>query len=105
MTTFTVLVSKDMGGSQNFSDYDDESEEYDCPEQEKAMRHFQSVFLPVFYSLIFVLGIAGNSFMITVLLRRLRSLRITEIYLLHLALADLMFLFTYPIYAADAMAQ
>lgn len=34
--------------------------------------------------------------MITVLLRRRRLLRITEIYLLHLALADLMLLFTFP---------
>lgn len=34
--------------------------------------------------------------MMTVLLRRRNSLRITEIYLLHLALADLMLLLTFP---------
>lgn len=39
--------------------------------------------------------------MITVLLRRWRQLRITEIYLLHLALADLMLLFTLPFVIID----
>ncbi|KAM7398977.1 hypothetical protein PAMP_018274 [Pampus punctatissimus] len=48
------------------------------------------------YSLIFVLGMAGNGLMIMVLLRRWRLLRITEIYLLHLALADLILLCTFP---------
>ncbi|KAK2846671.1 hypothetical protein Q5P01_009670 [Channa striata] len=54
------------------------------------------LFQPILYSFIFLLGVAGNGLMITVLLRRLRFLRITEIYLLHLALADLMLLFTFP---------
>ncbi|XP_067451397.1 C-X-C chemokine receptor type 5-like isoform X2 [Thunnus thynnus] len=50
----------------------------------------------VLYGLIFLLGMAGNGLMITVLLRHWRLLRITEIYLLHLALADLMLLCTFP---------
>lgn len=60
------------------------------------LQTFQAVIQPVLYSLIFLLGVAGNGLMITVLLRRWRLLRITEIYLLHLALADLMLLFTFP---------
>lgn len=39
--------------------------------------------------------------MITVLFRRLRFLRITEIYLLHLALADLLLLLTFPFDIAE----
>lgn len=45
---------------------------------------------------ILLLGLASNGLMIAVLLRRWRLLRISEIYLLHLALADLMLLFTFP---------
>ncbi|XP_051253190.1 C-X-C chemokine receptor type 5 [Dicentrarchus labrax] len=55
-----------------------------------------SKFLMALYIFIFLLGVAGNGLMITVLLRRRHLLRITEIYLLHLAVADLMLLFTLP---------
>uniref|UniRef100_A0A3Q3VSC6 G-protein coupled receptors family 1 profile domain-containing protein n=1 Tax=Mola mola TaxID=94237 RepID=A0A3Q3VSC6_MOLML len=50
----------------------------------------------VLYGGILLLGVAGNGVMIAVLLRRRRLLRVSEIYLLHLALADLMLLFTFP---------
>ncbi|XP_072313087.1 C-X-C chemokine receptor type 5 [Eucyclogobius newberryi] len=102
MTIYTVFESEDMAEPENVTDYDNLND-YDCPEEEKAMQHFHAVFLPVFYSLIFVLGVAGNGLMMTVLLRRLHFLRITEIYLLHLALADLMLLFTFPFDGADAV--
>lgn len=42
--------------------------------------------------------------MTTVLLRRWRLLRINEIYLLHLALADLMLLFTFPFTVTENLA-
>uniref|UniRef100_A0A8C6WEF9 Chemokine (C-X-C motif) receptor 5 n=1 Tax=Neogobius melanostomus TaxID=47308 RepID=A0A8C6WEF9_9GOBI len=99
-SNYTFYESEDMGDSDNFT-YDDNVDA--CQTEEKAMQHFHAVFLPVFYSLIFVLGVAGNSLMIAVLLRPRHFLRITEIYLLHLALADLMLLFTFPFEAADAV--
>ncbi|XP_033832721.2 C-X-C chemokine receptor type 5 [Periophthalmus magnuspinnatus] len=93
-----------MGEPDNVTDYGSLFDyEYDCQMQEKAMQLFHSVFLPVFYSLTFVLGVAANGLMITVLLRRRHFLRISEIYLLHLALADLMLLFTFPFDVADAV--
>ncbi|XP_030600190.1 C-X-C chemokine receptor type 5 isoform X2 [Archocentrus centrarchus] len=67
-----------------------------------SLHSFYTVFLPVLYSVIFLLGVAGNGLMITVLLTRCRRLRITEIYLLHLAMADLMLLFTIPFNVADS---
>lgn len=66
-----------------------------------GLQTFDPVFQPVFHSLIFLLGVVGNGLMITVLLRRRRLLRIAEIYLLHLALADLMLLFTFPFSLVD----
>lgn len=67
-----------------------------CDDDGIGLRVFHAVFQPVLYSLIFLLGVAGNGLMITILLRRWRRLRITEIYLLHLALSDLMLLLTFP---------
>ncbi|XP_040901691.1 C-X-C chemokine receptor type 5 [Toxotes jaculatrix] len=82
--------------SQNFTDFT-------CEEKELGLETFYAVFQPVLYSLIFLLGMVGNGLMITVLLRRWHLLRITEIYLLHLALADLMFLLTLPFHVADSV--
>lgn len=101
-TIYTFYQSKDMAESENFTYYDDNSTD-SCQNEEKAMQHFHAAFLPVFYSTTFVLGVAGNGLMITILLRPRHFLRITEIYLLHLALADLMLLFTFPFEAADAV--
>lgn len=70
-------------------------------DEEIGLQTFRAVFQPLLYSLIFLLGVAGNGLMITVLLRRWRLLRITEIYLLHLALADLVLLFTFPFNVVD----
>ncbi|XP_029963996.1 C-X-C chemokine receptor type 5 [Salarias fasciatus] len=69
-----------------------------------GLQTFYKVFKPVLYSLIFVMGVAGNGLMITVLLTRRRQLRITEIYLLHLALADLLLLFTLPFDVVGSVA-
>ncbi|XP_007124632.1 C-C chemokine receptor type 8 [Physeter macrocephalus] len=52
--------------------------------------------LAVFYCLLFVFGLLGNSLVILVLVtcKKLRS--ITDIYLLNLALSDLLFVFSFP---------
>ncbi|XP_004676349.1 PREDICTED: C-C chemokine receptor type 8 [Condylura cristata] len=52
--------------------------------------------LAVIYCLLFILGLLGNSLVILVLIscKRLRS--ITDIYLLNLALSDLLFVFSFP---------
>ncbi|XP_040030534.2 C-X-C chemokine receptor type 3 isoform X2 [Gasterosteus aculeatus] len=71
-----------------------------CDDEGISLRTFQ----PVLYSLIFLLGVSGNGLMTTVLLRRRHHLRITEIYLLHLALADLLLLFTFPFDVVNAAA-
>ncbi|XP_027788194.1 atypical chemokine receptor 2 [Marmota flaviventris] len=57
---------------------------------------FGRVFLPVFYSLIFVLGLSGNLLLLVVLLRYVPCRRMTEIYLLNLAISNLLFVVTLP---------
>ncbi|XP_038549152.1 C-X-C chemokine receptor type 5 [Micropterus salmoides] len=104
--TYLVFEPSGSEGPVNLTDYenytDDSTVEFDCPQNEMGLQTFYDVFKPVLYSLIFLLGVAGNGLMITVLLRRRHLLRITEIYLLHLALADLMLLFTFPFEAVDS---
>ncbi|KAM6987413.1 C-X-C chemokine receptor type 5 [Tautogolabrus adspersus] len=81
--------------------YYENTTDFTCGDEEKGLQTFQLVFQPVLYSLIFLLGVAGNGLMTTVLLSHWRLLRITEIYLLHLAFADLMLLFTLPFSVVD----
>ncbi|KAL2084724.1 hypothetical protein ACEWY4_020242 [Coilia grayii] len=75
-----------------------------CTEEAGGMQLFQKVFLPLVYGLVFVLGAVGNGVMVTVLLRHKGSLRITEIYLVHLGLADLLLLSTFPFVVAKELA-
>ncbi|XP_024132830.1 C-X-C chemokine receptor type 5 [Oryzias melastigma] len=76
-----------------------------CDEKELGLQSFRSIVQPVLYSIIFLLGLTGNGLMITILLRRRHRLRITEIYLLHLAVADLMLLSTFPFETIDGIAN
>lgn len=57
---------------------------------------FGRIFLPVFYSLIFVLGLGGNLLLLVVLLRYVPHRRMAEIYLLNLAISNLLFVVTLP---------
>ncbi|TKS80707.1 C-X-C chemokine receptor type 5 [Collichthys lucidus] len=93
MDVYVHILLQEYVDNETYSDYG--SEDY-CGDEEKGLQTFHAMFQTVLYSLIFLVGVAGNGLMITVLLRRRRLLRITEIYLLHLALADLMLLFTFP---------
>lgn len=98
--SFTAFEMEYAEDADNWTDY---SGDYDtiCDKEELGLQSFYTVFLTVLYSVIFLLGIAGNGLMITVLLTRWRQLRITEIYLLHLALADLMLIFMLPFDAVN----
>ena len=57
---------------------------------------FGRVFLPLFYSLIFVLGLVGNLLLLAVMLRFVPRRRMTETYLLNLAISNLLFVVTLP---------
>ncbi|XP_023371705.1 atypical chemokine receptor 2 isoform X2 [Otolemur garnettii] len=61
-----------------------------------AVVAFSKVFLPVFYSLIFVLGLSGNLLLLVVLLRYVPRRQMAEVYLLNLAISNLLFVVTLP---------
>ncbi|NXY71952.1 CXCR6 protein, partial [Glareola pratincola] len=63
---------------------------------------FIRVFLPCIYSVVFILGLAGNTlvFVILVFYEKLKTL--TDIFLVNLAIADWVFLWTLPFWAYSA---
>lgn len=71
-------------------------EEYICYDKNNRLHLFHTVFQPLVYGAVLFLGLTGNGLLLTVLLKRRKTLRITEIYLVHLAVADLLLLFTLP---------
>ncbi|XP_063160075.1 C-C chemokine receptor type 5-like [Candoia aspera] len=68
-----------------------------------AVQTFVFNVLPTFYSLVFILGLVGNVLVVLVLIKyKFKSM--TDIYLLNLAISDLLFIFSLPFriyYAAN----
>ncbi|KAM8925566.1 C-C chemokine receptor type 1-like [Lycaon pictus] len=80
-------------------DYD-QSTMYDyegiTPCQKGEVRTFGAQLLPPLYSLVFIIGLVGNILVLLVLMQYRRLKSMTSIYLLNLAISDLLFLFTLP---------
>ncbi|XP_068455283.1 C-C chemokine receptor type 10 [Clinocottus analis] len=88
--------------TSNATDFDSwDSDFCEAGEQELAIQVFQVCV----FSLIFLLGVAGNGLVIATfaLYRRLRLRSVTDVFLFHLALADLLLLLTLPLQAADTL--
>ncbi|XP_074842172.1 C-C chemokine receptor type 8-like [Carettochelys insculpta] len=58
-----------------------------------------SVFFPVLYSAVFVFGLVGNSLVLCVLIVCKKLTSMTDVYLLNLAISDLLFVFSLPFLA------
>ncbi|XP_028930749.1 type-1 angiotensin II receptor [Ornithorhynchus anatinus] len=75
----------------------------DCP---TAGRHnYIFIMVPTIYSIIFVVGIFGNSLVVIVIYFYMKLKTVASIFLLNLALADLCFLMTLPLWAAYTAMQ
>ncbi|XP_076850312.1 C-X-C chemokine receptor type 5 [Brachyhypopomus gauderio] len=78
-------------------------EDHTCEGGEDVLQLYYGMVQPLVYSVVFLLGVVGNGLLLTVLLQRHAHLRITEIYLLHLAVADLLLLFCLPFAIAQVL--
>lgn len=78
--------------------YEEETDGY-APTEFEDVSNFGKVFLPTLFSLVFVLGFAGNGLVVCVLVRFRNQTNLTDMCLFNLALSDLLFLLTLPFYA------
>ncbi|XP_065102560.2 C-C chemokine receptor type 5-like [Paramisgurnus dabryanus] len=75
------------------------------PCNNRNTKAFSEVFLPTFYSIVFIIGFIGNGLVVWVLIRYRRKSNMTDVCLLNLAIADLLFLASLPFWAHSAMAD
>ncbi|XP_030014148.1 C-C chemokine receptor type 5-like [Sphaeramia orbicularis] len=102
MTSQHLNMSGDRG---NYS-YMDFSEYYGdldlgslAPCNYSSLSNFGKVFLPFLYSLVFILGFLGNGLVLCVLIKHRNQTNLTDICLFNLALSDLLFILTLPLYS------
>lgn len=63
---------------------------------------FGAVFIPVLYAVVFVVGILGNGVLLGVLVQSRRTWSVTDTFILHLGVADILLLVTLPLWAVQA---
>ncbi|XP_067305039.1 C-X-C chemokine receptor type 3.1 [Pseudorasbora parva] len=96
-------------GEMNFTDdydnytYDDDGCCGGLVCDQKYSMHFDSIFIPVLYSLALIVGLVGNGLVLVVLWKKRRSLNVTDIFILHLGLSDTLLLLTMPFWAIEAV--
>ncbi|XP_034985955.1 C-C chemokine receptor type 5-like [Zootoca vivipara] len=66
---------------------------------DKNVKRFTFYFVPPLYSLVFIFGLLGNSLVVLILIRYKKLKSMTDIYLLNLAISDLLFIFSLPFWA------
>ncbi|XP_045385789.1 C-C chemokine receptor type 5 [Lemur catta] len=92
-------------------DYEVSSPLYDIdyglsePCQKIDVKRIAAQLLPPLYSLVFIFGLVGNMLVVLTLINCKKLKSMTDIYLLNLAISDLLFLLTVPFWAHYAAAQ
>ncbi|XP_075047400.1 C-X-C chemokine receptor type 5 [Mixophyes fleayi] len=65
--------------------------------------NFRRILIPILYSVVFVVGMGGNSLVLFILMRHRRLRSTTDFFLVHLAIADLLMLITFPFAVSEAV--
>nr|XP_006003629.1 PREDICTED: C-C chemokine receptor type 4-like [Latimeria chalumnae]XP_014348530.1 PREDICTED: C-C chemokine receptor type 4-like [Latimeria chalumnae]XP_014348531.1 PREDICTED: C-C chemokine receptor type 4-like [Latimeria chalumnae] len=82
-----------------FSSTEYSYDDFPSPCIKNEIKKFGSHFLPVIYSLVFIFGLVGNTLVVWVLIQFKRLKSMTDIFLLNLAISDLLFVFSLPFWA------
>ncbi|XP_035856589.1 C-C chemokine receptor type 7 isoform X2 [Sander lucioperca] len=105
----TIIIHRDKNISiMNYSDYNISMIDYDdFPEfcVKELNRKFRLWFMPTFYSIICFLGLTGNLLVILTFFYFKRLKTMTDVYLLNLSFADLLFALSLPFWAANSMTE
>ncbi|NXP53501.1 GPR25 protein, partial [Heliornis fulica] len=64
---------------------------------------FTTIFIPIFYSFIFLLGLVGNLFVIVLMAKKSRGKRMVDTFVLNLAVADVIFTCTLPFWVVAGL--
>ncbi|XP_074051160.1 C-C chemokine receptor type 5-like [Macrotis lagotis] len=81
------------------------SSPYKPPCQKLDVKQTASQLLPPLYSFVFIFGFIGNALVFLVLIKCKKLKSMTDIYLLNLAISDLLFVITLPFWAHHAADQ
>lgn len=65
--------------------------------------NFEAAYVPVLYCVVFVVGMVGNGVLLVVLFRSRKAWSVTDTFILHLGVADILLLATLPFWAAQAV--
>uniref|UniRef100_A0A8C8SBR1 G-protein coupled receptors family 1 profile domain-containing protein n=1 Tax=Pelusios castaneus TaxID=367368 RepID=A0A8C8SBR1_9SAUR len=76
-----------------------------APCQKADVKQFASQFLPPLYSLVLIFGLVGNALVVLILIKYKRLRSMTDVYLLNLAISDLLFILSLPFWAYYAAHQ
>lgn len=102
VATTTAATLLDAANSSDYPyEYLDEEDymQYGLCTKEELLS-FSRVFLPSFYTVVFLIGLVGNVLLFLVLIMYIRKKKkMTELYLLNLVISDLFFLLTLPFWA------
>ncbi|XP_005383520.1 PREDICTED: C-C chemokine receptor type 9 [Chinchilla lanigera] len=108
-TEFANLIPNMSGDySYDATASGDDDVTFNFPEvfcNKSSVRQFASQFLPPLYWLVFIVGTVGNSLVVLVYWYCTRVKTMTDMFLLNLAIADLLFLGTLPFWAIAAADQ
>ncbi|XP_026360988.2 C-C chemokine receptor type 6 [Ursus arctos] len=91
--------NEDYFGSGNTSDYSFDDDTLLCSLQE--VRKFSGLFVPMAYSLICVFGLLGNILVVVTFAFYKKAKSMTDVYLLNMAIADILFVLTLPFWAVS----
>ncbi|XP_007541257.1 C-C chemokine receptor type 9a isoform X1 [Poecilia formosa] len=102
ITAMTTEVPSTSSSTDDYYDYENDNlTDLMCDRQQ--VREFRSRYEPPFFWIITLVGGAGNLAVVWIYLSfRKRLKTMTDVYLLNLAVADLLFLVTLPLWATEA---
>ncbi|XP_012932137.2 C-C chemokine receptor type 6 [Heterocephalus glaber] len=88
------------------SDYSEPGSAMSYPSEEgvllcslQEVRQFSRIFVPIAYSLICIFGLLGNILVVTTFAFYKKAKSMTDVYLLNMAIADILFVLTLPFWA------
>ncbi|XP_072535154.1 C-X-C chemokine receptor type 3-like [Salminus brasiliensis] len=97
----------ELGGLFDYNttfDYQEYEYKEDCV-QENTSDGSVAVFLPILCFLVMALGLLGNGLILVVLWQKKLSWSVTDIFVVHLSVADILLLLTMPLWTVEAVNE